>query len=177
MKLVGNLEKYTKANATIASCFRDVVSKYPSKVAILFEDQKWTFQELDSYSNKVASLLRMNGFKRGDCIALFMTNCPQYIGIMIGACKVGVEVALINSNLRDKGLLHCIKIADCSGIIYENTLEEALGSVSDQFDYKLQGMCFCCLSDALSVGRSFDTELQNQPDDPIPPLEDQSIKG
>ena len=164
-KMFTDIEKYTKTNATIPSFFRDVVAKHPNKTAILFEDQKWTFCDLDSYSNRVASVLMANGFKHGDCIALFMTNCPQYIGIFIGACKIGVEVALINCNLRDKGLLHCITIAKCSGILYDSSLEDAFGTVSDQLDDQLQTMCFCCVgASSLNIGRSFDSEVQQQSD-------------
>ena len=178
MKVVKLISKYQKTNATIPSTFREVVSKYRNKTAILFEDLKWTFQDLDTYSNKVANLLMENGFKRGDTIALFMTNCPEYVGILIGASKIGVKVALINSNLCDKGLYHCINIAECSGIIYENTLEEAVSNIHEQFDEELQKKCFCCLSSSnTSFGRSFDSEIQEQSDESIPPLKELSING
>ena len=177
-KISITLHKYLEANATIPSTFREVVSKYRNKTAILFEELKWTFQDLDTYSNKVANLLMENGFKRDDTIALFMTNCPEYVGILIGASKIGVKVALINYNLRDKGLYHCINIAECSGIIYENTLEEAVSNIHEQFGEELQKKCFCCLNCSnTSFGRSFDSELQEQSDESIPPLNNQSVNG
>ena len=177
--MFNDVEKYTKANATIPSFFRDVVARHPNKTAILFEDQKWTFRDLDSYSNRVASVLIANGFKHGDCIALFMTNCPEYVGIFIGACKIGVEVALINCNLRDKGLLHCITIAKCSGILYDCSLEDSFGTVYDQLDEELQTMCFCCVGPAssLNIGKPFDSDVQQQSDASLPLLQEQSING
>ena len=62
--------KHVKANATIPKAlvlyfittslksfgpklFREVVIKYPNKTAIFFDEQKWTFKELDAYSNRV----------------------------------------------------------------------------------------------------------------------------
>ena len=178
MKIGKKTDKYTKANATVPSIVRQVVSKYRNKTAILFEDQKWTFHDLNTYSNKVANMLLKNGFKSGDTIALFMTNCPEYVGILIGASTIGVKVALINYNLRNKGLYHCITIADCSGIIYENTLEEAIDNIHEQFDSELQKKCYCCSGNPnTSFGQSFDTEVEEQSDEPVPLLKDPSIHG
>ena len=104
-------------------------------------------------------------------------NCPEYIGILIGTSKIRVQFALINYNLREKGLLHCINIAECSGIIYENTLEDALNTMYDQLDEKIQGMCFCCLGNPVSIGRSFDSEVKERSSEVLPFLKEQSISG
>ena len=44
--------------------------------------------------------------KKGDCVALFMENKPEYIGIWLGLSKLGVITALINTNLRTHSLKH-----------------------------------------------------------------------
>ena len=72
----------------------------PNKPALLYENVSWSFSELEAYSNRVANFLVERGFKRGDCVALFMENRPEYIGIWLGCTKVGVLPALINSNLQ-----------------------------------------------------------------------------
>src|ERR1700689_967304 len=37
------------------------------------------------------------GWIRGDVVALFMTNCADYVAVWLGLTRIGVEVALINS--------------------------------------------------------------------------------
>ena len=91
-----------------------------------------------------------------------MTNCPEYVGIVLGASKVGVCVALINYNLRENALLHSITVAECVAVIYENSLEEAVNNIHDRLDKNLQSMCFCAFDyPTSSFGQSFDSNIES----------------
>ena len=72
-------------------------------------DEVWTFNDVDQYSNRMATFLRAQGFCRGDVIALYMENKPKYIGLILGMAKLGVEAALINYNLTDDVSLNRIR--------------------------------------------------------------------
>jgi len=73
----------------------------------------------------VARVFEEAGFKRGDTVALFMHNRPEYVAIWIGLAKIGIVTALVNNNLRDKALLHAITIVNAKAIIFEGaTLDE-----------------------------------------------------
>lgn len=56
-------------------------------------------------------------YEKGDVIALMVTNRPEYIMLLIGLSKLGVIVALLNTNLKENSLLHSINISKCKGII------------------------------------------------------------
>ena len=56
--------------------FNQTVKKFPNKVMFYFQDQTWTFQDVDKYSNKVANYFLSQDYKKGDTIALFMENRP-----------------------------------------------------------------------------------------------------
>jgi solute carrier family 27 fatty acid transporter 1/4 len=53
-----------------------------------------------------------------------MENNPEYPCIWLGLSKLGVITALINTNLRSKGLLHSISISNCKVMIYSSELTE-----------------------------------------------------
>ena len=61
--------------------------------------------------------------KKGDCVALFMGNKPEFIGIWLGLSKIGVITAWINTNLKKQALFHSIKIAESKAVIYDTGLE------------------------------------------------------
>ena len=46
----------------------------PNKVMFYFEDQTWTFKQIDEYSNKVANYFSSLNYSKNDTIALFMEN-------------------------------------------------------------------------------------------------------
>lgn len=79
---------------------------------------------MEDYSNRIANFYLSLGYKKGDSMALFMSNRPEQIITWLGLAKIGVIPALINFNLRKDSLIHTIKVADCKGIIYGQELEE-----------------------------------------------------
>lgn len=65
----------------------------PEKEAIIYYGQGITYRELDQYSDRFALFLKRIGLNKGDKVALFMQNCPQYVISKLGAEKIGVSVA------------------------------------------------------------------------------------
>lgn len=75
--------KKHKANKSLLpDIFTEVARRQPDKTAVIFVDdgQKWSFRELDEYSNRVAHHFRNIGVRKGDVVALFVENCPEHIG-------------------------------------------------------------------------------------------------
>ena len=96
---------------------------------------------------------------------LWQTVLNNYVGILLGANKIGIGVALINYNLRENSLHHSITVAECVALIYENSLEEAVNNIHDQLDENLQIMCFCACGNAnTSYGQSFDSKVESMLD-------------
>ena len=66
---------------------------------------------MEDYATKIARLFQEKYYlKKGDCVALYLENKPEFIGICLGLSKLGVISALINTNLRNQSLRHVIKI-------------------------------------------------------------------
>lgn len=106
--------------------FAETVQKYGDKTALIFEGtgEKWSFRQLDEYSNRVANLLTQRGFKEGDVVALFMENRSQYVGLWLGMAKIGVEAALINFNLRMEALVHCVNISNAKAVVFGSEMND-----------------------------------------------------
>ena len=110
----------------IADDFERVVDKYPNNVAWRFEGNLTTYAEMDALANKVANWGLGLGLQSGDAVALFMENRPEYVSIWYGLAKIGVVTGLINHNLTDKALAHCVNIADAKLIITGADQDEAI---------------------------------------------------
>ena len=119
-----------KERLTVSDHFQVIAKKNPDKVAIVFEDRKLTFKEVDEASNRIANMLRSStNLQHGDTVALFMDNCPEYILIYLALSKIGVTGAFINYNLRGESLTHCIRIADCTALFFGSAFSEAVAEV------------------------------------------------
>ncbi|XP_041033215.1 long-chain fatty acid transport protein 1a isoform X2 [Carcharodon carcharias] len=135
--------KHQREDSTIPKIFHQTVQRHPEKVALIYEgvDQKWTFRELDEYSNAVANFLHEQGYGPGDVVALFMESRPEFVGLWLGMAKVGVEGALLNFNLRLDALTHCLSVSGAKAIIFGVEMSDALLEVNGILGMKVRRFC------------------------------------
>uniref|UniRef100_A0A3B5L9G3 Long-chain-fatty-acid--CoA ligase n=1 Tax=Xiphophorus couchianus TaxID=32473 RepID=A0A3B5L9G3_9TELE len=139
-----NVKRHVREKNTLPKIFAETVRRHGDKTALIFEGtgERWTFRQLDEYSNRVANLLLDRGFKEGDVVALFMENRSQYVGLWLGMAKIGVEAALINFNLRLDALVHCVTISDAKAVVFGSELSDAVSEVHSLMRKAV--LMFCC---------------------------------
>lgn len=86
--------------------------------------QVWTFRELQQRCNGVAHWALAQGWAEGTVVALYMENRPLVVALWLGLAMVGVEAALINSNLRQQSLLHCIIESGAQALVVGSEMME-----------------------------------------------------
>ncbi len=118
----------------VADDFEAVVDKYPNNVAWRFEGNLTTYAEMDALANKTANWALGLGLQPGDAVALFMENRPEYVSFWYGLAKIGVVIGLINHNLTDKALAHCVNIADAKLILTGAEQDDAIRSANGLFE-------------------------------------------
>ena len=74
--------------------------------------------QVDDYSNKIANIFLASGFKKGDTVALYMENRPEYVATWLGLAKIGVVPALINHNQKKDAFAHAVSVADSKAVIF-----------------------------------------------------------
>ncbi len=64
---------------TVVDAFEAAVRKDPEHPAIVFEDRMLRYREVDAAANRVARWALGEGIRRGDTVALFMENRPEFV--------------------------------------------------------------------------------------------------
>lgn len=123
---------WEKRDYTVAKVFSKYAATHPNKIAYIFEDKEWTYEQLEHYSNRVGRYFRTRPFSHFDSVALFMENRPEYIATWLGLSKAGFVAALINTNLRRDVLLHSINVAGCKAIIFGSEFKDAIRDIKDK---------------------------------------------
>ncbi|HEX3666555.1 MAG TPA: long-chain-acyl-CoA synthetase [Rhizomicrobium sp.] len=95
---------------TIVDIFEAHAGRAPESPAILCGDDVVSYGALNALAERYACWARGVGIGRGQCVALLMDNRPEYIAAWLGLFKLGVVVALINTNLRGAALAHSIAV-------------------------------------------------------------------
>lgn len=87
------------------------------KIGLYFDDDSWTWGQINEECNAVANFFRSLGMEPGDVIALIHENSPEYIFVTVGINKIQGVSALININQRKQALIHAIEIVSPKWIV------------------------------------------------------------
>ncbi|MFQ5986338.1 MAG: long-chain fatty acid--CoA ligase [Thermoplasmata archaeon] len=68
---------------------QDTAARVPEHPVTIFYNREMTYGELDALSDKMAVRLQQLGVKKGDRVALFLPNCPQFLISHFGILKAG----------------------------------------------------------------------------------------
>lgn len=114
------IRRNTRNRSTIPSLFAQVAAKHPDKAALIYETtgEVWSFRELQERCHAVAHWALAQGWTEGDVVAVYMENQPLVVALWLGLAMVGVETALINYNLRQQSLLHCIAVSGARAVVF-----------------------------------------------------------
>lgn len=85
--------QYPLGKVPLAEYLKMRAQEHPDKPAIIFYGRTITYRELDETSNCLANYLLQQGVKKGDRVALFLLNCPQYHIAHYAAWKIGAVIA------------------------------------------------------------------------------------
>ncbi|XP_023840461.1 long-chain fatty acid transport protein 6 [Salvelinus sp. IW2-2015] len=132
LRKVGKALKYRMQRGVITylDSFLYQAKKMPDKAFIVFEGQTLTYQDVDKRSNQFAKVFRTEGgLKKGDIVALLMSNEPDFICVWFGLSKLGCEVAFLNFNIKSKSLLYCFESCGAKSLVVGADLVSSLGEV------------------------------------------------
>ena len=101
---------------------RNTVKKYPNNIAIIFQNNKITFKELDKLSDRFAAALSNMGVEKGDKVALFLPNVAQYIISYYGCLKAGAAVTALNPLFKERELIYQLNNSSAETIVILDSL-------------------------------------------------------
>lgn len=81
------------------------------RVALLFEDQVYTYGDLEALSNRVAHSLIDRGIRRGDIVCQVVRSRPELIINLFGILKSGATYAPLDPSLTEREL--STQLTDC----------------------------------------------------------------
>ena len=81
--------QYPHGEIPLTEYLRAWAKKRPLHPAVIFYGHVTTFAELDTQSDRFAALLMQKGVGKGDRVAVFLPNCPQFHIVFFGILKLG----------------------------------------------------------------------------------------
>jgi long-chain acyl-CoA synthetase len=106
----------------------------PDHVALFFMGKKVTYRELHNDSEKFANILQSEfGIEKGDVVALYLPNCPQFAIAYYGVLKAGAVVSPMNPLYTGREVAYQLKDSGAKILVaidlFKDNVEKALEEV------------------------------------------------
>jgi long-chain acyl-CoA synthetase len=95
---------------------------HPERVAVVFQSQRLTFRDLDERANALAHALRKLDIGRGDRVAVFMTNRPEYVVSFFALARLGAVPTPMNPAYREREVAYQLADAGAVAVIVQPDL-------------------------------------------------------
>ena len=121
-------------NITVGEMLNNIAKKYPTKLAVKYIEVNYTrtYYEFNKEVDKYAKGLLGMGIRKGDHVAVWATNYPEWLILFFATARIGAVLVTVNTNYKEaeleyllsnsdsKALFICdgIKDIDCEKIIY-----------------------------------------------------------
>ncbi len=105
------------------------LSRYPDRTAIIFQDQRFTFRELNARSNKLGNALLSLGLKKGQKVAVLMNNCLELVESLSGIPKVGLAIVPLNARQSGPEQAYILNDSEADALIVGANLWPVIESV------------------------------------------------
>ncbi len=86
--------------------------QFGETVALLYDDERFTFRELDGLANSFARALRERSIGVGDRVLLYLSNRPEWIIAAFAIQKAGASAVLVSSALKLAEVRHAVSLTE-----------------------------------------------------------------
>lgn len=103
-------------DVTLGDLLSRLADALPGREALVYSHagERWTFRGLDDEARLVARGLIAHGVTRGDRVAVWATNVPEWIVLQFALAKIGAILVTINTALRAQELGYLLRQSETS---------------------------------------------------------------
>jgi len=126
----------------------DAASMHPEKTALLYTKDRITFHQLHSLAQKFGKALQDRGVRKGDRVAIYLPNVPDFIVSYYGALSLGAIVVAISPIYKENEILQILTDSKAKVLVSLDKLKSQVDNVRDQTGLEL--VINCSLNESLT---------------------------
>ena len=119
-------EKKEQLPITIAEIFTETVKKYPERIALTYDNESLTYQELDRQSNRIARYLQSLGISAEKRVVICLERSPEMIIAMLAVVKAGGVYVPVDPAYPDDRIEFTITDCEAELILTTTNITEKL---------------------------------------------------
>ncbi|MBW1789698.1 MAG: AMP-binding protein, partial [Deltaproteobacteria bacterium] len=102
---------------TLGAMLDRVSRQHADKTAIVSEDRRIAYSQLNSHVDEVARAFMALGIEKDDKVSVWLYNCPEWIFIQLALGRIGAVLVPINTRFKVQELEYTLKQSDSALLI------------------------------------------------------------
>ena len=112
---------------SLPEVFDEVADRYSDRPALVFYGNKISYKKLKEEVDRLAAALHELGVRKGDKVALYLLNSPQYVISYFGVLRLGATVTPISPVYTSIEVRHQLEDSGADSIICQDFLQTGQG--------------------------------------------------
>jgi fatty-acyl-CoA synthase len=108
---------------------RRSAERFPAKPAIIRDDTRLSYAELDAQANRFAHALLATGLPKGAKVAILSRNLPEYGVVFFGAARSGLVLVNVSILYAPDELEYVLNKSDSEVLVFDALLAEKVAAV------------------------------------------------
>ncbi|PLW82056.1 O-succinylbenzoic acid--CoA ligase [Kineobactrum sediminis] len=117
---------YTNRPNDCTVLLSESVQRCPHKEAVVCDNVRITYSQLDQLTNTVCVSLRKAGVEAGDRVALLMENSAEYVVYIFAILKLGAISVPLNIKESKRGIEYILRDAQVKCLVCHSSLEDLI---------------------------------------------------
>jgi len=115
-------DKELDMNETIVSMFRNQVAKTPDNIAVVYQNKRITYREVDEISDRIAAYIHGKGLGEEDVVSVLIPRCEWMVIASLGVSKAGCAYQPLDPTYPSERLNFMMKDANAKLLIADEEL-------------------------------------------------------
>ncbi len=154
---------------TIIDAIDETSKKWGNKTALIFYGRKLKHKEIHEASLRFATALHDLGIRKGDVVAIYLPNCPQFVIAYYGILRLGAIITTVSPLYTPREIAYQLRDSNAKAIICLDLHYEKVDKALEEAT--LEHVIITSISDYLSGRGSFMARLRGTP------LTEETLKG
>lgn len=105
---------------------------FPNKIACICDDLRFSYEEIDHLSNRLAHALLDSGIQTGDRVGIYLENCMESVISIFAIVKAGGVFVVINPTTKEDKLVYMLNDCTAKGIVIDSHCLDMIKAVETQ---------------------------------------------
>lgn len=109
-------------------------NKFPEKTAVISEEGRWSFEEFNQRTNRLANAMLRAGLKKGDRVGILFFNSSYFVEVYFGALKAGLVATPVNFRFVGPEIVYILNDSRPVILFYGPEFDKTVSDIYDQLE-------------------------------------------